>query len=127
MEAFRHALHQLGWTGGHNLQMDVRWAASDLERIRKHSADLAALAPDVILGTGQSTIGPLLQAARSVPVVFVTVADPVGAGFLNSLARPGGNATGFLAFDFNISAKWLELLKEKAPNVARVGLCYGIL
>jgi putative ABC transport system substrate-binding protein len=120
--AFRQALQQMGWTDGRNLQIDIRWAEGDLERIRKIAADQVALTPDVILTPGNTTIGPLLQATRSVPVVFVTAADPVGAGFVQSLARPGGNATGFLAFDYSISAKWLELLKEITPGLARVGV-----
>ena len=119
---FRQALQQLGWTEGRNLQIDIRWSAGDPERVRKNATDLAALTPDVILVGGNSAMGALLQATRSVPVVFVTVADPVGAGFINSLARPGGNATGFLAFDYSISAKWLELLKEITPGLARVGV-----
>jgi putative ABC transport system substrate-binding protein len=122
VSAFRHALQQLGWTDGRNLQIDVRWSGGDTERTRKNATDLAALAPDVILATGNSTLGPLLQATRSVPIVFVTAADPVGAGFVDSLARPSGNATGFLAFDYSISAKWLELLKEITPGLARVGV-----
>ena len=120
--AFRQALQQLGWTEGRNLQLDIRSSEGDVERIRKNAADLAALVPDVILSAGNSSIGPLLQATRSVPIVFVTAADPVGAGFVNSLARPGGNATGFLSFDYSISAKWLELLKEITPSLARVGV-----
>ena len=97
LTAFRQALQQLGWTDGRNLQLDVRWSAGDVERIRKNATDLAALAPDVIVASGNSTFGPLLQATRTVPVVFVTAADPVGAGYVDSLARPSGNATGFLA------------------------------
>ena len=120
--AFRQALEQLGWIDGRNVQIDVRWSAGDTEHTRKNAADLAALVPDVILATGNSTLGPLLQATRSVPVVFVTAADPVGAGVVNSLARPGGNATGFLAFDYSISAKWLELIKEITPGLKRVGV-----
>jgi putative tryptophan/tyrosine transport system substrate-binding protein len=122
VSAFRQALQQLGWTDGRNLQIDVRWSGGDTERTRKNAIDLAALAPDVILATGNSTLGPLLQATRSVPIVFVTAADPVGAGFIDSLARPSGNATGFLAFDYSISSKWLELLKEITPSLARVGV-----
>ena len=120
--AFRQALEQLGWIDGRNLQIEIRGSAGDAERTRKDAADLAALVPDVIVATGNSTLGPLLQPTRSVPVVFVTAADPVGAGFVNSLARPSGNATGFLAFDYGISAKWLELLKEITPRLARVGV-----
>ena len=120
--AFRQALEQLGWTEGRNLQIDVRWSAGDTEHTRKNAADLAALVPDVILATGNSTLGPLLQATRSLPIVFVTATDPVGTGFVNSLARPGGNATGFLAFDYSVSAKWLELLKEATPGLARAGV-----
>ena len=119
---FREALQALGWTDGGNLQIDVRWSAGDAEGLRRNAADLAAHAPDVILGAGNSSIAVLLQATRSVPVVFVTATDPVGAGFVNSLARPGGNATGFLAFDYSVSAKWLELLKETTPGLARAGV-----
>jgi putative tryptophan/tyrosine transport system substrate-binding protein len=120
--AFREALQALGWTDGRNVQIDVRWSAGDAEGLRRNAADFATHAPDVILGAGNSSIAVLLQATRSLPVVFVTATDPVGAGFVNSLARPGGNATGFLAFDYNISAKWLELLKETAPSLARAGV-----
>jgi putative ABC transport system substrate-binding protein len=118
---FREALQALGWTDGGNLQIDLRWSAGDAEDLRSNAADLAAHA-DVILGAGNSSIATLLQATRSVPVVFVTLTDPVGAGFVNSLARPGGNATGFLAFDYSVSAKWLELLKETTPGLARAGV-----
>jgi ABC-type uncharacterized transport system substrate-binding protein len=119
---FREALQKLGWTDGRNVQIDIRWSEGDAERLRKNAADLAALSPDVILGAGNSSVGALLQATRSVPIVFTTAADPVGAGFVDSLARPSGNATGFLAFDYTISAKWLELLKEITPGLARVGV-----
>jgi putative ABC transport system substrate-binding protein len=120
--AFREALQALGWTDGRNLQIDVRWSGGDVEGLRRNAADLAADAPDVILGAGNSSIAIMLQATSSVPVVFVTATDPVGAGFVDSLARPGGNATGFLAFDYSISSKWLELLKEAAPSLARAGV-----
>ena len=121
--AFRENLQKLGWADGRNVQFDVRWGSGGAgELTRKNAAELISLAPDVILGAGNSSIGMLLQAARSVPVVFVTAADPVGAGFVNSLARPGGNATGFLSFDYSISAKWLELLKELSPGLVRVGV-----
>jgi putative ABC transport system substrate-binding protein len=119
---FREALQALGWIDGRNLQIDVRWSAGDAEGLRKNAVDLAAHAPDVILAAGNSSISTLLQATRSVPIVFVTATDPVGAGFVNSLARPGANATGFLAFDYSVSAKWLELLKETTPGLARAGV-----
>jgi putative ABC transport system substrate-binding protein len=122
LAVFREALQALGWTDGRNLQIDVRWSAGDAEGLRRNAVDLAAQAPDVILGAGNSSVANLLQATRSVPIVFVTATDPVGAGFVNSLARPGGNATGFLAFDYSVSAKWLELLKETTPGLARAGV-----
>jgi putative tryptophan/tyrosine transport system substrate-binding protein len=118
---FRDGLQALGWIDGRNLHIDVRWSAADAEGLRSNAADLAAHA-DVILAAGNSSIAFLLQATRSLPIVFVTATDPVGAGFVNSLARPGGNATGFLAFDYSVSAKWLELLKETAPGLARAGV-----
>ena len=120
--AFLQALAQLGWTVGRNVRIDTRWATANAAEIRRHAAELAALAPDVILAYGASTVGPLLQATRSVPIVFAIVADPVGAGFVDSLARPGGNATGFMAFEYGMSGKWLELLKEIAPGVTRVAV-----
>ena len=110
----------MGWTIGRSVQIDIRWVtAAD---IRKHAAELVALAPDVILANGASAVEPLLQATRSVPIVFAIVPDPAGAGFVDSLARPGGNATGFLMFEFSISGKWVELLKQIAPNVTRVAV-----
>jgi putative ABC transport system substrate-binding protein len=120
--AFLQALQQLGWISGQNLRIDHRVGANNAERIRKQAAELAALAPDVILTAGASIMGPLLQANRSVPVVFVNVADPVGAGYAESLARPGGNATGFVSFEYNLSGKWVELLKQIAPGVTRAGV-----
>jgi ABC-type uncharacterized transport system substrate-binding protein len=120
--AFLQALGELGWTIGRNVRIDTRWAGANAAEIRRHAAELAALAPDVILTAGTSTVGPLLQATRTVPVVFPNVGDPVGAGFVESLARPGGNATGFLAFEYSLSGKWLELLKEIAPGVTRVAV-----
>ena len=104
------------------MRIDYRWGAGDADRIRRYAAELVALAPDVILATGSATVGPLLQATRTVPIVFVHVADPVGAGFVDSLARPGGNATGFTLFEYGISGKWLELLKEIAPGVTRAAV-----
>jgi putative tryptophan/tyrosine transport system substrate-binding protein len=120
--AFLQALQELGWTDGRNLHIDYRWGAGDTERNRKNATELAALAPDVILATGSPTLEPLLQATHIVPIVFVQIADPVGAGYVNSLARPGGNATGFTAFEYSIAGKWLELLKEIAPKVTRVAV-----
>jgi putative ABC transport system substrate-binding protein len=120
--AFRQGLHELGWTPGRNLQIEARWAAGDAERTRVFANELAALAPDVILASGSAAAGPMLQATRSLPVVFVIVPDPVGAGFVDSLARPGGNATGFLMFEYGIAGKWLELLKQVAPDTTRVAV-----
>jgi len=120
--AFLQELQRLGWTIGHNLQFDYRYGAGDVGRIRAVAAELVALMPDVIVASGTSTIGPLLQVTRTVPVVFPVAVDPVGAGFVESLARPGGNATGFITFEFNFASKWLELLREIAPNVTRVAV-----
>src|SRR5713101_7926568 len=121
LAAFAQALKQLGWSDGDNLRIDTRWATAD--DIRRHAAELVALAPDVILAaTGTATVAPLLQATRTVPIVFVTVIDPVGAGFVASLARPGGNATGFTTFEYGMSGKWLELLKEIAPSMTRAAV-----
>ena len=120
--AFLQALALLGWTIGHNMQIDTRWATTNAGEIRKHAAELAALAPDVILAQGASTVRPLLQATRTVPIVFPVVADPVGAGFVDSLARPGGNATGFKSTEYSMGGKWLELLKQTAPSVTRAAV-----
>jgi putative ABC transport system substrate-binding protein len=120
--AFLQGLQESGWTVSRNVQIDYRWSAGDAELFRRHAAELAVLAPDVILATGSATVGPLLQATRTVPIVFVQVPDPVGAGFVESLARPGGNATGFTIYEYGISGKWLELLKEIAPSVTRVAV-----
>jgi len=122
VEAFVQALQQLGWSVGRNLQMDIRWGAGDAERTRHYAAELVALAPDAILAAGGATVGPLLQATRSVPIVFTLTPDPVGAGFVDSLAHPGGNATGFTNFEYGIGVKWLELLKEIAPRVTRAAV-----
>ncbi len=119
--ALVQALTQLGWTEGRNLRIDTRWANAD--DIRSHAMELAALAPDVLVaGTGTASAAPLLQATRTVPIVFVTVIDPVGAGFVASLAQPGGNATGFMIFEYSMSGKWLEVLKEIAPRVTRAAV-----
>ena len=112
----------MGWTDGRNVRIDYRWGAGDADNIRKYAAELVALAPDVILASGTATVAPLLQATRTVPIVFAQVTDPVGAGFVDSLARPGGNATGFMLFEYGISGKWLELLKEIAPRVTRAAV-----
>src|SRR5262245_26934078 len=118
--AFAQGLQQLGWTANRNVRIDYRWGAGDADRIRQQAAELATLAPDAILTVGASTTAPMLRATRTVPVVFVAVVDPVGAGYVDSLARPGGNATGFTNFEFSMGPKWLELLKEIAPSVTRV-------
>jgi putative ABC transport system substrate-binding protein len=120
--AFLQTLGQSGWTIGRNLQVDTRWATANADSIRRHAAELAALAPDVIVSPGASTLGPLLQVTRTIPIVFAIVTDPVGAGFIASLARPGGNATGFTPFEYSIGGKWLELLKQIVPNLTRVGV-----
>src|SRR5262245_6254082 len=122
MEAFLQGLAQLGWTEGRNLRIDTRWTAGDADRGRRYAAEFVALAPDVILASGSSVLAPLLQATRTVPIVFTIVADPVGAGFVDSLAEPGGNATGFTPFEYGLSAKWLELLKQIAPGVTRAAV-----
>ncbi len=121
--AFQQGLQQLGWSDGRNVHIDTRWATTKPDDIRRHAAELAALAPDVILaGTGTATVAPLLQATRTVPIVFAVVIDPVGAGFVDSLARPGRNATGFTIFEYGMSGKWLELLKQIAPPTTRAAV-----
>jgi ABC-type uncharacterized transport system substrate-binding protein len=119
--AFLQGLQQWGWTVGGNVRIDIRFGA-DNAATRKHASDLATLAPDVILANSSAAVGSLLQATRTVPIVFAIVADPVGAGFVDSLARPGGNATGFTPFEYGVSGKWLELLKQVAPGVTRVAV-----
>jgi len=120
--AFLKALEELGWIDGRNVRIDTHWVTTNAAEIRKHAAEFAALAPDVILAPGASTVGPLLQATRTLPVVFPIIVDPVAGGFVDSLARPGGNATGFMLFEYSISGKWLELLKQIAPGVTRVAV-----
>jgi putative ABC transport system substrate-binding protein len=120
--AFLQSLQQLGWSDSRNLQIDYRWGLGNTDNIRKYAMELAALAPDLILASGTAALAPLLQATRTVPIVFVNVADPVGAGFVDSLARPGGNATGFMQFEYSLSGKWLELVKEIAPGVTRAAV-----
>jgi putative tryptophan/tyrosine transport system substrate-binding protein len=120
--AFLESLRQLGWSEGHNVRIEARWSAGDPAITRKHAAELVALAPDVILATGSAGLPAMLEATRSVPIVFVFVPDPVGSGFVGSLAEPGGNATGFMMFEYDLSAKWLELLKQIAPTVTRAAV-----
>jgi putative tryptophan/tyrosine transport system substrate-binding protein len=120
--AFRQGLQKLGWTESQNAQVDVRWAGGDADLDRRFAAELVALTPDVVLATASSTVAALQGATRTVPIVFAHAVDPVAAGFVDSLARPGGNATGFVLFEYGISAKWLELLKEIAPSVTRAAV-----
>ena len=119
---FEQTLQQLGWTVGRNLQIDIRLPGGDSDRLRRHVAELVALGPDLIMTVGSVTLAPLMQATRTIPIVFVNIADPVGAGFVQSLARPGGNATGFTNFEYSMSGKWLDLLKQIAPHVTRVAV-----
>jgi ABC-type uncharacterized transport system substrate-binding protein len=122
MSAFIDGLRQLIWIDGGNVQIDTRWGAADAGRIRRYAAELVALVPDVILAVGSTTVGPLIQTTRNIPIVFVQVIDPVGGGFVESLARPGGNTTGFTQFEYGLGGKWLELLKQVAPGVTRVAV-----
>jgi putative ABC transport system substrate-binding protein len=120
--AFEQALKALGWTNGSNLRVDYRWTGNDAERVRKLTAELIALAPDVILTSGNIVLAPIMQATRTIPIVFVQAIDPVGSGFVKSLARPGGNVTGFTQFEYSLAAKWVELLKQIAPHVTRAAV-----
>src|SRR5262245_34947565 len=120
--AFLQGLALLGWTIGHNVQIEIRWSGGKADEARRYATELAALAPDVILAHGVSSVRPLLQATRAIPIVFPIVGDPVAAGFVASLARPGGNVTGFMSFEYPLSGKWLELLKDIAPGVTRVAV-----
>ena len=120
--AFLQGLQELGWTVGRNVQLDYRWAPANVDHSRKNAEELIALTPDVILATGGIGVGPLLQLTRTLPIVFVQVTDPVGAGYVESLARPGGNATGFIPLEYGNSGKWIELLKEIALNVKRAAV-----
>jgi putative ABC transport system substrate-binding protein len=122
LAAFLRGLQDLGWSEGRNLRIDYRWGVGNSDRHRANAAELIALAPDVILVHGSSIMGPLQRATRTVPIVFVSVADPIAGGFVASLARPGGNATGFSSSDYGMSGKWLELLKQIAPLVTRAGI-----
>ena len=120
--AFVRALQELGWIIGRNVQIDTRWATPNPAELRRNAAELVARKPDVILAHGSSTVGPLQQVTRTIPIVFPIIADPVAGGFVDSLARPGGNATGFMLFEYSMSGKWLELLKQIAPSVTRVAV-----
>jgi putative tryptophan/tyrosine transport system substrate-binding protein len=122
LSAFLQALQQLGWTDGRNLRIEYRWSAGDAARLRRDAAELVALAPDVVLAGVGATATALLEASRTVPIVFAQGIDPVGSGLVESLARPGGNGTGFIQFEYSLSGKWLELLKEVAPRIMRVGI-----
>jgi putative ABC transport system substrate-binding protein len=122
LAAFMQGLQELGWAVGRNVRVEIRWPAGDAERIRRDAVELVALAPDVIVATGSATVPPLLHLTRTLPIVFVIVPDPVGAGVVDSLARPGGNATGFTTFEYSIGGKWLELLREIAPAVTRAAV-----
>jgi len=122
LAAFAQGLQETGWTVGENLRIEYRWGAGNAEAMRKHAAELVALAPDVILAHSSGAVAPLLQASRTIPVVFTIVADPVGAGFVSSMSRPGGNATGFTNFEYGMGGKWLELLKEISPRVTRAAV-----
>ncbi|SRR6266851_515881 len=122
--AFLQGLEQLGWTVGRNMQIEYRWAAGSADDLHRYAAELTALAPELIFAAGGTSLGSLLQVTRTVPIVFAIVPDPVGSGFVNSLARPGGNATGFMQFEYTLSAKWPELLKEISPNVTRAAVLW---
>ena len=120
--AFLQGLQELGWTDGRNMRIDYRWAGGDADRFRRYAAELVALAPDVILASASQSVAALLQTTRTVPIVFGSIIDPVGAGFVARLARPGGNATGFTLYEYSLSGKWLELFKEIAPNLTRIAI-----
>jgi putative tryptophan/tyrosine transport system substrate-binding protein len=122
LAAFLQSLHELGWIEGRNVRLDYRWGGGDVDRIRRDAAELVALAPDVILAGGGQVMGPLREATRTVPIVFTQTADPVGAGFVATLPRPGGNATGFTNFEYGVSGKWLEVLREVVPGMARAAV-----
>jgi putative ABC transport system substrate-binding protein len=122
LDAFLQTLKQLGWVEGRNVRFDIRWGAARVTETRKHAVELAALAPDIIFASGIASLESLLRETRAIPIVFCNLADPVGAGLVNSLARPGGNATGFIQFEYTLSAKWLELLMQIAPGLVRVAV-----
>ena len=120
--AFQQALQQLGWNDGRNVRIDIRWDESDADRARRYAQELVALAPDIFLAGGTISLGALQHVTRALPIVFAVVADPIGAGFVDSLSRPGGNITGFMVFEYGFSGKWLELLKQIAPQVTRAAV-----
>ena len=120
--AFLEGLQQLGWMPGRNVRLEARWGGGDEAATQKHAAELVALAPDVILAGGGTSAELMLKATRTIPIVFVIVPDPVGSGFVRRLSRPGGNATGFMMFEYNLCGKWLELLKEIAPSVTQAAV-----
>ena len=122
LAAFQQALQQLGWSDGRNVRIDIRWCETDAERARRYAQELIALAPDILLADGTVSATALQYATRTLPIVFTTVLDPVGFGFVDSLSRPGGNATGFMQFEYDLSGKWLELLKQIAPAVTRAAV-----
>jgi len=122
LAAFKQKLQQLGWTDGGNMRIDTRWGEDDVERERRYATELLALGPDVILASGTLSVAPLQRSSRTLPIVFVGVVDPVGGGIVDNLARPGGNATGFLVFEYSLSGKWLDLLRQVAPSVTRVAV-----
>jgi len=125
LASFVQAMEELGWTAGRNVQIDYRWGVADADRNRRNAAELVALAPDVLLASATAVTAALVQTTRTIPIVFVNVVDPVGAGFVQSMARPGGNATGFIPFEYGIGGKWLELLKQVAPGVRRVAVLHN--
>jgi putative ABC transport system substrate-binding protein len=127
LTAFVQGLQQFGWTDGRNLRIDIRWGAGNPDLFRKYATELVALVPDVILAASGATMPALLQATRNIPIVFVQTPDPVGLGYVSSLARPGGNVTGFMQYEFSLGAKWLELLKQIAPGVRRVGVLRDVI
>src|SRR5947209_16274995 len=120
--AFQQVLQQLGWTDGRNVQIDTRWGENNVDRDRRYAAELVALAPDIVLASGTLSVAALQHATRTMPIVFVQVSDRVGAGLVDTLARPGGNITGFMNFEYSLSGKWLELLKQIAPRLTRAAV-----
>jgi ABC-type uncharacterized transport system substrate-binding protein len=120
--AFVQGLDQLGWTRGRNIRIDIRWGGGLVENLRRFAAELVHLTPDVLMATGGASLGPLVEATQTIPIVFAQVPDPLGSGFIDSLSRPGGNATGFASFDYTIAGKWLELLKQIVPSATRIAI-----